>query len=135
MKIKKWELPDTTIFWDEYDKHYLETGGESYNKTFRISKMLLSIDIITNDSDGLICLSSIKHIDSKKELFKIVDFISRLNKIDRFNICLELVNHISDDFDKFRLINYCIKELIKHQIHIVEYGTDIESVENWKWSN
>ena len=58
-----------------------------------------------------------------------------INKIDRFNICLELVNHISDDFDKFALINYCIKELIKHQVHIVEYGTDIESVENWKWSN
>ena len=56
-----------------------------------------------------------------------------INKIDRFNICLEVVKHISDDFDKFNLTNYCVKELIKHNIHIEQYGTDLEEVENWKW--
>ena len=106
MKIKKWELPDTNIFWDEYDKHYLETGGESYNKTFRISKMLLCIDIITNDSDGLICFSSIRHIDSKKELFKIVDFISRLNKIDRFNWYLLMKDWANSSLENY-IMSFC----------------------------
>ena len=106
MKIKKWELPDTTIFWDEYDKHYLQTGGESYNKTFRISKMLLCIDIITNDSDGLICLSSIKHIDSKKELFKVTDFISRFDKTDRSNWYLLMKEWANNSLEKY-IMSFC----------------------------
>ena len=56
-----------------------------------------------------------------------------LNKIDRFNICLEAVNNIEDNIDKFEIVNYCIKELIKHNIHIEEYGTDLEEVDNWCW--
>ena len=76
------------------------------NKTFRISKMLLSIDIITNDSDGLICLSSIKHIDSKKELFKIVDFISRLNKIDRFNWYLLMKDWANSSLENY-IMSFC----------------------------
>ena len=56
-----------------------------------------------------------------------------LNKIDRFNITLETIKHISDEFDKFNITNYCVKELIKHNIHIQEYGTDLEEVENWTW--
>ena len=56
-----------------------------------------------------------------------------LNKIDRFNICLEILNHIDDTYDKFALTNYCVKELIKHNIHIAEYGTDLEEVDNWEW--
>ena len=56
-----------------------------------------------------------------------------LNKIDRFNICLEILNHIDDTYDKFALTNYCVKELIKHNIHIEQYGKDLEEVDNWKW--
>lgn len=57
------------------------------------------------------------------------------NKIDRFNICLEVTKHISDTFDKFEITNYAVKELIKHNVHIVKYGKDLEEVENWKWNN
>ena len=57
------------------------------------------------------------------------------NDIDRFNICLDLANLISDDYDKFALTSYCVKELIKHNEYIRMYGKDLEEVENWKWSN
>lgn len=56
-----------------------------------------------------------------------------LNKIDRFNICLQVSNKIDDNIDKFNLINYCVKELIKHNIYIEENGKDMEEVENWTW--
>ena len=57
------------------------------------------------------------------------------NEIDRFNICLDAANLVSDDFDKFNLTSYCVKELIKHREFIREYGRDLDEVENWKWSN
>ena len=57
------------------------------------------------------------------------------NDIDRFNICLDIANIISDDYDKFELTSYCVKELIKHREYIRMYGKDLEEVEIWKWSN
>jgi len=57
------------------------------------------------------------------------------NEIDRFNLCIEVTKLINDDFDKFPLINYCVKELIKHNEHIKMFGTDLPEVENWKWTN
>ena len=56
------------------------------------------------------------------------------NDIDRLNICLDVANLISDDYDKFALTGYCVKELIKHNEYIRTYGKDLEEVENWKWS-
>lgn len=55
------------------------------------------------------------------------------NGIDRFNICLEAIKYISDDYNKFDLTNYCIRELIKHKAYITNYGKDLPEVENWKW--
>ena len=57
------------------------------------------------------------------------------NKIDRFNICLEVMKYIDDSFDKYDLTNYCVKELINHNEYIKRYGKDMEEIENWKWSN
>ena len=57
------------------------------------------------------------------------------NEIDRFNICLDVVNLLSDDYDKFNITSYCVKELIKHKEFIKMYGRDLDEVENWKWSN
>lgn len=57
------------------------------------------------------------------------------NDIDRFNICLDVINLVSDDYDKFNLTSYCVKELIKHSEYIRTYGKDLDEVENWKWSN
>lgn len=55
------------------------------------------------------------------------------NGIDRFNICLETLKYISDNYNKFDLTNYCIKELIKHKAYITQYGKDLPEVDNWKW--
>ena len=57
------------------------------------------------------------------------------NEIDRFNLVLETTKLISDDFDKFAAVNYCVKELIKHNEHIKMFGNDLPEVENWKWTN
>ena len=56
-----------------------------------------------------------------------------LNEIDRFNICLEVCKHISDNFNKFELTSYSIKELIKHKEYIREFGKDLPEVDNWVW--
>ena len=56
-----------------------------------------------------------------------------LNEIDRFNICLEVTKHISDDYDKFNVTSYAIKELIKHKEYIREFGKDLPEVDDWKW--
>ena len=56
------------------------------------------------------------------------------NGIDRFNICLEAMKYISNDFNKFDLTNYCIKQLITHKEYIKKYGKDMDIIENWKWS-
>jgi len=56
-----------------------------------------------------------------------------LNEIDRFNLCLEVTKHINDDYDKFNVTSYAIKELIKHREYIREYGKDLPEVDNWKW--
>ena len=56
-------------------------------------------------------------------------------EIDRFNICLDVMKLIDDKYNKFDVTDYCIKELIKHNAHIKMFGTDLEEVENWKWSN
>lgn len=57
------------------------------------------------------------------------------NGIDRFNICLETLKYIPDEYNKFELTDYCVKELIKHKDYIREYGKDLPEVENWKWVN
>ena len=57
------------------------------------------------------------------------------NEIDRFNICLDVLKLIPDNFNKFELTNYCIKELIKHNEYIRKTGKDLPEVDNWKWIN
>ena len=56
-----------------------------------------------------------------------------LNEIDRFNICLEVLKIINENYNKFDITSYCIKELIKHKEYIREYGKDLPEVENWEW--
>lgn len=57
------------------------------------------------------------------------------NEIDRFNICLNVLKLISDNYNKFELTNYCVKTLIKHNQHIRMFGSDLDEVDNWKWTN
>jgi len=56
-----------------------------------------------------------------------------LNEIDRFNLCLEVTKHITDNYDKFNVTGYAIKELIKHKEYIREYGKDLPEVDDWTW--
>jgi len=56
-----------------------------------------------------------------------------LNEIDRFNLCLEVTKHISDNYNKFDVTSYSIRELIKHKEYIREYGKDLPEVDNWEW--
>lgn len=56
-----------------------------------------------------------------------------LNEIDRFNICLEVSKLISDDYNKFDLTTYVVKELIKHREYIRTFGKDLPEVDNWTW--
>jgi len=57
------------------------------------------------------------------------------NKIDRFNLSLEVSKLIDKKYDKAELMNYCNKELIKHNEYIKLFGTDLPEVENWHWKN
>ncbi len=79
---------------------------------------------------------NIKVIGYKEEGAITTPFDMRVkNEIDRFNICLNVMKLIDDKYNKFDITDYCIKELIKHNAHIKMFGTDLEEVENWKWSN
>ena len=79
---------------------------------------------------------NIKVIGYKEEGAITTPFDMRVkNEIDRFNICLDVMKLIDDKYNKFDVTDYCIKELIKHNAHIKMFGTDLEEVENWKWSN
>ena len=56
-----------------------------------------------------------------------------LNEIDRFNLCLEVTRLISDNYNKFDITNYAVKELIKHKEYTRTFGKDLPEVDNWKW--
>ena len=57
------------------------------------------------------------------------------NGIDRFHVCLDVVGLLPDAFNKFELVDYCVKSLVNHDSYIRETGKDIEEVDNWKWTN
>ena len=57
------------------------------------------------------------------------------NKIDRFNICLNVAEYVKNNFNCSDLIKYSLMELLKHKDHIRVYGKDLDEVTNWKWSN
>ena len=57
-----------------------------------------------------------------------------LNKIDRYHLVLDALKYIPNDEAEEKLRQYCLDMLEKHKKHIVEYGTDIDEVENFKWN-
>ena len=58
-----------------------------------------------------------------------------LNKIDRYHLILDALRYVPNDDKEEELRNYCLLMLEKHKKHIVEYGTDLPEVENFKWNN
>ncbi len=57
-----------------------------------------------------------------------------LNKIDRYHLVLDALRYVPNDEDEEKLRQYCLDCLEKHKKHIVEFGTDIPEVENFKWN-
>lgn len=57
------------------------------------------------------------------------------NEIDRYHICLDVLGILPDTYNKFELVNHCIKMLVSHSRYIRETGKDLEEVDNWKWTN
>jgi len=56
------------------------------------------------------------------------------NKIDRFNLVIDSLNHLPQLGNKSsRLIQWCKNKLVEHKHYIAEYGEDLEEVRNWKW--
>ena len=53
------------------------------------------------------------------------------NKIDRFNICLEVLKHIPESKKTKELEKYCKKLLTKHKSYIKKTGIDIDEVRNF----
>ncbi len=56
------------------------------------------------------------------------------NEIDRFNICLEVVNHIDESYDRLPVVSYSVKMLLRHSEYIKLFGRDLDEVDNWKWN-
>ena len=58
-----------------------------------------------------------------------------LNKIDRYHLVLDALRYVPNDDKEEELRNYCLGMLERHKKHIVEFGTDLPEVENFKWNN
>lgn len=55
-----------------------------------------------------------------------------LNGIDRFNLCLLALKHLSiNESEKEELKKYCLETLKKHKEYIKEYGVDLEEITNF----
>ena len=56
------------------------------------------------------------------------------NKIDRFNLVIDALKYLPQLGNRgSRLIQECKNKLIEHQLHIKEYGEDLEEIKNFKW--
>ena len=58
-----------------------------------------------------------------------------LNKIDRYHLVLDTLRYVPNDDKEEDLRNYCLSMLERHKKHIVEFGTDLPEVDNFKWNN
>lgn len=58
------------------------------------------------------------------------------NKIDRFNLVIDAVNHLEGLGSKKTYIIEKMKDnLIKHNTYIKDSGEDLPEIQNWKWEN
>lgn len=57
------------------------------------------------------------------------------NKIDRFNLVIEIINAIHIGNKGAYLIQLMRDKLVEHKQYIYKYGEDLEEVRNWKWDN
>ena len=58
------------------------------------------------------------------------------NKIDRFNLVIDVINHLKNKTSKETyLLEKMKNKLIEHTNYISEYGEDLEEIKNWKWNS
>ena len=58
------------------------------------------------------------------------------NKIDRFNLVIDVINHLKEKTSKEDyLLEKMKNKLIEHANYIKEYGEDLEEIRNWKWDS
>ena len=58
------------------------------------------------------------------------------NKIDRFNLVIDVINHLKTKTSKETyLLEKMKNKLILHTNYINEYGEDLEEIKNWKWDS
>ena len=58
------------------------------------------------------------------------------NKIDRFNLVIDVINHLKTKTSKETyLLEKMKNKLIEHTNYINEYGEDLEEIKNWKWNS
>lgn len=57
------------------------------------------------------------------------------NEIDRFNICLEVINNIDQNYNRLPIVEYSVKMLIRHGEYIKLFGTDLKEIDEWNWNN
>jgi len=58
------------------------------------------------------------------------------NKIDRFNLVIDVINHLPYKGSKeIYLMETMKNKIIKHNAYIRENGEDMEEIQNWKWES
>ncbi|MEG2351599.1 MAG: phosphoketolase family protein [Bacilli bacterium] len=55
------------------------------------------------------------------------------NKIDRFNLVIDIINHLDLKEKGEMVINIMKDKINAHNIYIAEHGEDMEEIKNWKW--
>ncbi|MDO5850475.1 MAG: phosphoketolase family protein, partial [Methanobacteriaceae archaeon] len=56
------------------------------------------------------------------------------NRLDRYNLVIDAIKYLPKLGNRgSRLIQWCKDKLVEHNLHIREYGEDLEEVRNWKW--
>ena len=57
------------------------------------------------------------------------------NKIDRYHIVIDIINHldISKTKEGKKVIKMMEEKLKEHDSYIKEYGIDMEEIRNFKW--
>ncbi len=56
-----------------------------------------------------------------------------LNKIDRYNIILDIIKYVPKLKKETELKKYCIDMLNRHNNYIIKYGKELPEISNWKW--
>ena len=130
IKIRVVNIVNPLILCDEYPNHI---SSKEYQKVFLNKPNLYVFHGYKNVIYSLVQDNNMKVIGYQEEGAITTSFDMRVrNKIDRFNICLEVCKILKDKNTK-SLENYCISMLKKHKEYIKRYGKDMDIINNFTW--